>query len=306
MAAPTIYRSTDASAPTLSGQAGSLIGLLDACLVDGYGSKAAAGWGKAYTDTNYAAYRPASGNRPYLRVDDTDAQFARLVGYSAMSSLLSGTNPFPTATQFSGGLYFRKSIAASATTRPWILLASATVFYLIVYGGSTTFGQYGGGDATLGFGDFDSYLSGDAGNSFLIAATDNSTTSTTASTSRQTLPVYGATPVGHYMAQDSTGTGGSKQFAKRVMSFLGQSASGTTGAPYPDTITGGIYIDKMMVYELTSARGELPGLWGLSHLFSNFANYDTFTGSSAGISGQEYLICLTGSYALVFRTDGGW
>jgi hypothetical protein len=39
-----IYRSTDGSAPVLTGQAGKLTDLLDAILVNGYGSKTAAGW----------------------------------------------------------------------------------------------------------------------------------------------------------------------------------------------------------------------------------------------------------------------
>lgn len=38
-----VYRWDDASAPTLTGQLGSLITLLDAVLVNGYGSKTAAG-----------------------------------------------------------------------------------------------------------------------------------------------------------------------------------------------------------------------------------------------------------------------
>ena len=40
----TVYRSTDAGAPLLTNSNGSLIAVLKACLVDGYGSKASAGW----------------------------------------------------------------------------------------------------------------------------------------------------------------------------------------------------------------------------------------------------------------------
>lgn len=307
MPAPTIYRSTDASAPVLTGEVGKLVTLLDACLVNGYGSKAAAGWGKAYADTNYGAYRPASGNRAYLRVDDTDARMSRVVGYANMTSLLSGTDPFPTSVQFSGGLYCRKSVTANNTARPWILLASATAFYLIIYANQTTFGQYDGADANLGFGDFVSYLTGEASNSFIIAATDTSTTSTFATSTRQVLPQYGTAPAGHYMEQDYTGAGGSKTFGVRPMNFFAQSFSGATGAPYPDSVTGGIYIDKLLLLESNlSIRGELPGIWGLGQVYTSFANFDTFTGSSTAISGQEYLICLTGSYGVAFRTDGGW
>lgn len=44
-----VFRSTDASAPALSGRPGSFVSLLDACLVDGYTGKPAAGWTKPYT-----------------------------------------------------------------------------------------------------------------------------------------------------------------------------------------------------------------------------------------------------------------
>ena len=47
----TIYRSTDASPPVLNGTAGSLRALLLACLVDGYGAKAAAGWAETFNQT---------------------------------------------------------------------------------------------------------------------------------------------------------------------------------------------------------------------------------------------------------------
>ena len=53
----TVYRFDDAGAPTLSAAAGALISVLDACLVNGYGAKPAAGWTKAFSGTNQAAYR---------------------------------------------------------------------------------------------------------------------------------------------------------------------------------------------------------------------------------------------------------
>lgn len=111
----TIYRSSDASAPGLTGQAGSLIGVLDACLVNGYGAKAAAGWAKEFSGTNLAVYRAPSGNRLRIRVNDTGTTVARVVGYETMTDVDTGVNPFPTAAQVSGGLYVRKSETADST-----------------------------------------------------------------------------------------------------------------------------------------------------------------------------------------------
>lgn len=69
----TLYQWTDASAPSLTGQVGSLTALLDAILVNGYGSVSAAGWSIAYTSTNKRQYAMASGGTGrQLYVDDTD------------------------------------------------------------------------------------------------------------------------------------------------------------------------------------------------------------------------------------------
>lgn len=53
-----IYKSSDASAPVMNVSAGSLLSVLDACLVTGYGAKTAAGWAKTVIDagTYQAAY----------------------------------------------------------------------------------------------------------------------------------------------------------------------------------------------------------------------------------------------------------
>ena len=60
---PTIFKSTDSGAPVLDGQAGSLVTLLDACLVTGYGSKTALGWAKAFTASSRGVYRAPAGSR---------------------------------------------------------------------------------------------------------------------------------------------------------------------------------------------------------------------------------------------------
>src|SRR5574337_1555206 len=91
-----VYRSSDASAPVLTGQAGSLITVLDACLISGYGSKSPAGWVKPYSGTNLAAYRAATGNQFYFRVDDSGTVEARISGYETMSDVNTGTGQFPT------------------------------------------------------------------------------------------------------------------------------------------------------------------------------------------------------------------
>ncbi len=307
MAAPTVYRSTDTAAPVLTGEAGKLIELLDACLVDGYGTQAAAGWSKPYSATNYAAYRQGSGLEHYLWVNDVNPQMSRVVGYTAMTGILDGSGPFPTSAQFDAGLYVRKSITANTTARPWILFATDQTFYLFVFGGSTTFGTYGGGDNHLGFGQVASLMTGDAMQSFLIAATDTSTTSTSATTTRQVLALHAST-TGHYMAASYTQTGGSIGFTCRPLAnlFNQTTASGSGGIAYPDGVSGSLCIEPMAVQETSLLlRGTLPGLYSLGHTYTAFAHFDTFSGKDA-LAGEEFLVVLTGTYGVVIQTSGGW
>jgi hypothetical protein len=108
-----VYYSTDASAPILSGTPGSMITLLDACLVNGYGSKVGSGWSKMFSSGSIkAAYKQGIGsNSMYLRVDDTGSgvgfgpygpRHTRVAGYTAMTDIDNGANQFPNERQNAG------------------------------------------------------------------------------------------------------------------------------------------------------------------------------------------------------------
>lgn len=132
-----VLRSTDGGAPTLSGTAGSLIGVLDALLNIGGGGTF---WAKAFTGTNKAAYRSSVGERFYLRVDDAGAQVSAVRGFATMSDVDTGTGIFPTTGQETNwGV--RKSNTANSTARAYIGLATDRFFYLLISGGWTGSGQ---------------------------------------------------------------------------------------------------------------------------------------------------------------------
>src|SRR5882724_7747742 len=143
--AVTIYKSTDASAPVLTGQTGSLVALLDAVLVNGYGAKAAAGWTKAFAVANKGSYRMTTVGATgfYLDVDDSGssatlgARSARMRGYETMTAVATGTNPFPVIAT-TAGIQVYKSPTADATARAWILLADDKTFTLLTDPGSTS------------------------------------------------------------------------------------------------------------------------------------------------------------------------
>lgn len=85
------------------------------------------GWGEVFSKTNVSVFRSTdpAGNRMFLRIDDTNAVAARVVGYESMTDVDTGTGPFPTPTQMSGGGYWHKSITAGATAVRWKMVADS-------------------------------------------------------------------------------------------------------------------------------------------------------------------------------------
>jgi len=122
------YTSEDAGAPVLSGQAGALIALLDKVLVDGYGSKAPLGWTKPYSGTNKAVYRldHTLNSGRYLRVDDSNAQYAIVNAYDAMSDVDTGIDGFPAIAT---PRYWRKSNLSDTSARSWAIYGDEAIFY---------------------------------------------------------------------------------------------------------------------------------------------------------------------------------
>jgi hypothetical protein len=157
----TAYKSTDASAPQLDGSTnGTLVSVLDACLVNGYGAKAAAGWTKAFSGTNQAVYRmnAVSGAGHYLHVNDSSpntsavGREARARGWVTSTGLGTGTEAFPTVAQIAdtAGPMIRKSVSADAVARAWRVYADDRTFYLFTKSGD--FGNIGWNG--YGFGEF--------------------------------------------------------------------------------------------------------------------------------------------------------
>ncbi|MDD2610647.1 MAG: hypothetical protein PHX60_13355 [Giesbergeria sp.] len=106
---------------------------------------APAGWEKAFSGTNLAAFRSLAveSTRMFLRVDDTGTTNARVVGYESMSDINTGTGPFPTTTQISGGGWWPKANAANATARAWTVIADSKGGILHVHTATTNPGISG-------------------------------------------------------------------------------------------------------------------------------------------------------------------
>ena len=168
MAQFTIYRSTDAGSPVLNGLTGSLITVLDAVLVNGYGTQTAAGWTKPYSasgNTSASYKQGISSSGMYMWVMDTGSvasgREAIYRGFQTMSSAnaSSGINPFPTAVQSAltaNGVAIRKSGTLDSVARRWIAAADSKTLYFFTDTGDST-GYYMG----WGFGDITSFFPND-------------------------------------------------------------------------------------------------------------------------------------------------
>jgi hypothetical protein len=288
--AVNVYRSTDAGAPVLTGQAGTMVTVLDACLINGYGSKSAAGWGKPYSSTNIGVYRAASGNRLYLRVDDTAAQEARIVGYEAMTtaSPSSSVGSFPLPAQVSGGLFVRKSDTSDAVVRAWVLIASDKFFYFLPYSGASDPAQSTSPFSMSGqmaFGEFLSYKPGDTFNTIIISGALTGANAGALGINTRTAG-FAAGP-GHFVARNHLQFGNSITVCKTAILDPTTTTTlfGVSGnhPPFPDSVLGGINVSPIVVGETGHngsyvTRGVLPGLWAPMHN-SPMSHYDIVVGS---------------------------
>jgi hypothetical protein len=368
-----VFKSTDTGAPALTGQAGSLLALLDAVLIDGYNpgsvtsitrdgstatatraghgfqdgdcvlnagadqaeyngefyisnvtpdtfdftvsgtpatpatgtitaKRAPAGWTRPYSGSNLAAYRQGGGNQLYLRVDDTGTTTGRVVGYESMSDVNTGTSPFPTNTQVSGGLYWSKSSTADATARPWVIAATDRVVYVLINSNSDATGS----TSFVGvFADIKSYKSGDAFGTLILGGVGSSPTT---NNTTYVLAAVASSSAGHYMARSHTQLGASLQVGKHSDAAKAGAISpsmGGQGLPYPNPADGGLYLAPVFIHEPNIMRGELPGLWNPLHN-RPLQHLDTFSGMGA-LAGKTFLAFNMYSNAQLFlETSNTW
>ncbi len=311
-----VYRSSDASAPVLSGTAGSLTALLYACLVTGYGALAGAGWAREFTSTNKAVFRAASGNRMRLRVDDTSTTEARAIGYEVMTDADTGTGPFPTNGQVSGGLYIRKSNTADGTARAWMVIADEKRFYFLNNSANSDLTVAFGGAEMGGhffFGEISSYKAGDAYNTLIMGAEATGTSANRlAVVTAPTANFTGQT--GHYMARPFYQSAGSMQVAKiQPMQFNGGAVIGNVGVPYPDPVTGALLLSPVYITEsgpqnVSLTRGVLPGMLAVLHPFpAAHMNIINGSGEAAGKTFQLVNISSSGTVGrAAFEISDTW
>lgn len=323
-----LYRHDDTSAPVLTGQAGSLTTLLDAVLVNGYGSKTAAGWSINQTTTNKRGYKQgAGGNHPTgvcLYIDDTgpgsgDAREARTCGFDSMSAITPvGTDQFPTSSQSNigaGYLTIRKSSTNDSVARKWYIVADAWTLYLFIEHGDGSNVAMPVGTAFI-FGDFKSYKSGDAYAQIIIGRTveqngDGGCENFSMSGSGQQDYTVNSNMPGHFVNRHWNQLAKSQRCGKmydgRISGPNGMwSGNDQTGGAGNEGFVGFATAERQRFFfpypnpvdgslwmaplyiNQLGLRGYLKGIWVPQH-FLPLNPGDTFTAASGNLSGKSFV-----------------
>jgi hypothetical protein len=284
----TIYTSSDGSAPSLTGQTGALLTVLDAILVNGYGAKSAAGWSKPFSNaSSIGCYKNSvSGTGFGVVINDSGPngtstfKEAWATGWESIagvgSPVGSGSGQFPTAAQLltSGHVVIRKSATADSTVRTWICFADAYTFYLFILDGTT-----GGVYQSFMFGDIYSLkTTSDAYRCMIIGgATENAGSNNAVDNSSSVAN----TCTGHFMPRTYGGGGTSITCGKA--GDIGKGAAGGLGGivQTPNGPDGAYYLSPIWVSEnsASTVRGRLRGLWHNCHAAGGFSDGQTFSGA---------------------------
>lgn len=274
------FYSTDVGAPVMASTTpGSCLGVLRACLVNGYGSKPSAGWTMPFTSTNLDVYQAPGGVQHYYQVTDTSvtAGVQSIFGFETMSAFNTGTGQFPTSGQ-AAAPSISKGTGATAT---WAVFADNRTCIFFGYN-AAWFGTY--------FGELYSLLPNDsyrslirfftvAGASDFLSILSNSIHTSTAAT---------------YMPRAYTGVGTSIN-----MAATGDAAkSGSSGLlngiiPFPDPDNGGLYLSPVWISDFTTApvngiRGRMRGFWHCLHPNTSINNLQIFPGV-AELAGKSFI-----------------
>lgn len=380
-------------APTLNGAAGSLIAILDACLVDGFGLKSVdsavisngqatltiaaghsavaggvvtisgvtnpaalngerkvvsvsssqiivsttditdqtatgtitvknspAGWTKAFSGTNLAAYRTKTpnSNAMILRIDDTGTVDARVYGAEDMTDITTFTAKFPTEIQQAGGLYWPKSNAADSTARSWIVAADHRFMFIWV-GPNATYKDSHGFSAC--FGNTIPYAPSDAFATIITGNTSAGYAALTAGTA-STGDVANISPnstSGKFFARNNGQTVGAtvsvlstlrvQDLANVTASYpiyVGSSQAGSASTTintgyivqYPSSLDGGLVLSPMFTLCQGAIRSELPGVLGTPMSVNSALNTKDTVDGTGGMAGKKMLVvtCMVPGY----------
>lgn len=258
---------------------------------------APAGWAKAFTGTNVAAYKitPPEGTGFYLRVDDTGTTTARVRGYETMSDVNTGTGPFPTVAQWAGsGLWWSKSNDASSAARPYRITPDDRGVYFFPKNADATYESQGNY-----FGDILSLKSGDPYACMIRGNTADRSAAVGGSFGDDLVMTDGAQAFdGAYVARAANTLGGAQKVSTAPVMNVGLPAShvtGAVGAPYPLPVDNGLMLTPVVIHNAQGPRGHLPGLrYSPQVVNTSFSTGDVVAGSGV-MAGKKVMAIRMGN-----------
>lgn len=218
------------------------------------------GWAKVFSGTNLAAYRSpnVAGSRPFLRVSDAGTSDSRVIGYESMSDIDTGSGPFPTAAQASGGLYWPKSNEANSNSRRWVLYGDDRFFVFFVMWHSSN--NYA---AAVAFGDPLSFKSPDPYQAIIQGGASSYPGGNQSATSTDMLGSRSSASNGFYVCRGVSGFGGASPAAPFAAAPWPTESvrSGSGSMLFPNPADNGLYLSPIVVISNSAVRSSIPGLY---------------------------------------------
>lgn len=235
------------------------------------------GWTKEFSATNVGVYRPKTGLRHFFRVGDTRSDYVAIRGYEVMtSSGDAGVNPFPTATQLSGGVGMTKYSASTSYQQKWFLIGDDRCLFFVFCPDEHLGIQQSHADwAIYGFGEAISYTPNDLGSSFVIGSSVLTTTWTSAFQNGSCYPSFFGSEIysGCYFSRPYSQELGAPSRFRLAGSGVAHgwgsssSAAGRTPLPNPADLSLLFHHPVVMQEEISKAvRAEMPGAYQPLHV----------------------------------------
>lgn len=296
-----IYTSDDSGSPVIT-DAFSLADAIKACLVDGYTGHAAAGWAIPFENATYRVFRPNAGNRYFLQVGKATAQQGQVRGYSSMSAVTTGVDPFPATINANFNSYWETG--PGTTPKPWVIAADSRTMHIFIDS------ALGGIYVWFTFGDIFSFKPGDAHGVAMtaVASQDTNPFKTMPHAAMGNAVGNSGGNIGYRgLGKTYLGTGtwvdlswtGDLAKQQNINQGLGRPWRGDL--PYPNPAGSGLWLAPVYVSETggISHRGRFRGMWHWLHNTAGVANKDTFAGTG-DFTGKNFRIIK----AVANATDG--
>lgn len=242
------------------------------------------GWTKEFSATNKAAYKSASGK--FILVDDSvNFRYAKVRGYGDMTDIDTGSDPFPSTSQQSAGLYWFRQGAASASPSDiqYLIAGDEYAFYLNV-------GCVSGSGPTWFFGDIISNKPSDSAATVLIGSSGDSEYQIVCNDVTYCqgagLQTSGYIQKPYSLLSGSTAAIAIPDFMQHTSTYSGCGAF-SVGA-YPNPSDNGLRLSQVLCCVASDIRGVFPGIWAIPQPAQSIGFCDTVPG--AGITSGRTLM----------------